>query len=449
MKRPLRLLLVEDSSDDAELLLYELRHGGYEPQCVRVLSAEEMKCALQEQWDLVISDYVLPGFGGLEAFGLYREAGLDIPFIIISGHIGEEIAVAAIKAGAHDYVMKDRLTRLVPAIERALQEAEIRRAHARVQQELAVNTTQLELTVLELRSTEAQLRHTNAQLTKAGEQLESRVQERTADLTRANAELARQISERKRLENELLDAVENERRTIGFDLHDDVGQRLMGLSMLLKGIETKLKHNRSPEVAITAEANYLLSQIIEYTHDLPRCFSSIDCDAEKDLAALVKRLASNVRKAFQIRCKLRIAGALSDLPAETVLQLYKVTQEAVCNAVKQGKANQVLIAITRDPKELLLEIKDDGVPFQESGEVSLALRMMNYRAHTIDGLLSVGSNGHSGTAVRCQVPANGPAPAQPKVGRSVPVAVVANSASDPTGAVARKAPASCLPQRFS
>src|SRR5512141_3033477 len=145
MKRPIRLLLVEDSSDDALLLTHELRRGGYEPECERVDSEARMRSALARQWDIIISDYVLPGFGGLEALALYHEAGLDIPFIVISGHIGEEVAVAAIKAGAHDYVMKDRLARLVPAIERALQEAEIRRAHARVQQELAVQARELEL----------------------------------------------------------------------------------------------------------------------------------------------------------------------------------------------------------------------------------------------------------------------------------------------------------------
>jgi len=122
MGQPLRVLLLEDSEDDADLLLLQLRRGGYEPAAQRFDSAEAFRAALErKEWDVVISDYVMPGFGGLEALELFKHSGLDIPFIIVSGHIGEEVAVAALKAGAHDYVMKDRLVRLAPAIKRALQ----------------------------------------------------------------------------------------------------------------------------------------------------------------------------------------------------------------------------------------------------------------------------------------------------------------------------------------
>src|SRR5215467_8664112 len=130
MGQPLRVLLLEDSEDDAELLILQLRRGGYDPAVERFDSAEAFSAALnRKDWDVVISDYVMPGFGGLEALELFKQTRLDIPFVIVSGHIGEEVAVAALKAGANDYVMKDRLVRLAPAIKRALQETWIARAH--------------------------------------------------------------------------------------------------------------------------------------------------------------------------------------------------------------------------------------------------------------------------------------------------------------------------------
>jgi two-component system, NarL family, sensor histidine kinase UhpB len=125
----LRLLLVEDSEDDAILLLRMLRRGGYEPSCQRVDTPQAMEAALANpSWDLVIADYVIPGFGGLPALQLLKDRGLDIPFIMVSGQMGEDTAVAAMKAGAHDYLRKDNLVRLVPAIGRELREAEVRRA---------------------------------------------------------------------------------------------------------------------------------------------------------------------------------------------------------------------------------------------------------------------------------------------------------------------------------
>src|SRR3569832_1552193 len=104
MGQALRILLIEDSEDDAELLLRELRRAGYVPSAKRVASAAEVTTALDsESWDLIISDYVMPGFDGLEALALYRERWLDVPFIVVSGHIGEEIAVSAMQAGADDF----------------------------------------------------------------------------------------------------------------------------------------------------------------------------------------------------------------------------------------------------------------------------------------------------------------------------------------------------------
>jgi len=128
MSIPLRVLIVEDSEDDVTLLVRELQRAGYEPVFKRVETAKVMSAELKQQkWDIIISDYVIPKFSGLEALSILKNSGLDLPFIIISGKIGEETAVKAMKTGAHDYFMKDNLTRLGPAIQRELKEAVVRR----------------------------------------------------------------------------------------------------------------------------------------------------------------------------------------------------------------------------------------------------------------------------------------------------------------------------------
>jgi signal transduction histidine kinase len=125
---PLRVLFVEDCEDDALLIVHELRRSGYGVVWKRVETAEALRAALQQDsWDAVLSDYRMPGFTAFEALALTQQHGQDIPFLIVSGVIGESAAVAAMKAGAHDYVHKGSLARLAPALERELRDAEIRR----------------------------------------------------------------------------------------------------------------------------------------------------------------------------------------------------------------------------------------------------------------------------------------------------------------------------------
>jgi signal transduction histidine kinase len=135
--KTLRVLHIEDSEDDSLLLRVQLTRAGYHLVCARVDTMEDMAAALdRHEWDLVISDYVMPKFSAPAALAYLKQRNTDIPFIIVSGAIGEETAVAAMRAGAHDYLMKDNLARLAPAIERELQEAATRREQARAEQAL-------------------------------------------------------------------------------------------------------------------------------------------------------------------------------------------------------------------------------------------------------------------------------------------------------------------------
>ncbi|MHB9101939.1 MAG: putative bifunctional diguanylate cyclase/phosphodiesterase, partial [Sulfuricella sp.] len=135
MTEPLRVLVVEDSEDDTLLILRELRKGGFTPEHRRVDSPATLQAALDEAvWDIVITDHNLPEFSSEAAIRQVKKTGLDLPIIIVSGCIGEEVAVAAMKSGAHDYIMKGNLSRLVPAIERELREAQTRHEHRDAQE---------------------------------------------------------------------------------------------------------------------------------------------------------------------------------------------------------------------------------------------------------------------------------------------------------------------------
>ncbi len=149
MSVPLRVLLVEDSEDDALLLLRVLRRGGYDPIYERVDTATGMAAALDgREWDVVISDHSMPTFSSTAALEMLRDRDIvDLPFIIVSGKIGEDTAVASMKAGANDYLMKDNLARLNTAIERELRDAEARRERSRAERDLAVSETRLRMMI--------------------------------------------------------------------------------------------------------------------------------------------------------------------------------------------------------------------------------------------------------------------------------------------------------------
>jgi PAS domain S-box-containing protein len=137
MTKSLRILIVEDSEEDTLLIVRQIEKRGYTVHWRRVETGKDMRSALKNQeWDIILSDYSLPGFNGMEALRIFQNCRTDIPFILISGRIGEATAVEAMKAGAHDYIIKDTLARLVPSIERELREAENRRARRRMENEI-------------------------------------------------------------------------------------------------------------------------------------------------------------------------------------------------------------------------------------------------------------------------------------------------------------------------
>ena len=142
MNRSLRVLLVEDSEDDAALLIRDLERGGYDPTVQRVETPEAMNAALDaHDWDIVLADYVLPRFSAVAALVLLRKRGANLPLIIVTGSVGEGIAIAVTKAGARDYVMKGDTDRLGAAIDRVLADAAARNPVAQTEDTSILATT--------------------------------------------------------------------------------------------------------------------------------------------------------------------------------------------------------------------------------------------------------------------------------------------------------------------
>lgn len=371
----LRVLMVEDCELDATLLESALGRGGFWVVMRRVDTRDAMLQALREaEWDVILADHSMPQFSAPEALELVQELGLDLPFIIVSGHIEEATAVAAMRAGAHDYIMKDRLARLVPAVQRELREAEVRRAR----------------------------RESEQQLRRAHEELEMRVERRTAALRTANLKLENLLEERRRLENELLEIAENERRRIGFDLHDDLGQKLTGVSLMVKGLEQRLAADKLPAVAEARRIQQLVEEIIQHTHNLAHEFSALDATGS-ELTSVLKNLAENVGKTFSLSCSFTVKGMIPELPQHTATQFYKIAQEAVSNAIKHGKATELSIHVARDGDKLTMLVSNNGVPFSppENAKKRMGLRIMNYRANTIGAALDIRPGDREGTCVCC------------------------------------------------
>jgi len=152
MNSALNVLLVEDSEDDAFLVDRALKKEGYTPNIKRIETPEEMRKALDDKkWDIIISDYILPRFSGLDALRLLKDTNYDLPFIIVSGKIGEDTAVEAMRAGAHDYIMKENLSRLAPAIKREIEEAKMRQERREALEDLLKSHKELEKTNMKLR----------------------------------------------------------------------------------------------------------------------------------------------------------------------------------------------------------------------------------------------------------------------------------------------------------
>jgi two-component system, NarL family, sensor histidine kinase FusK len=241
-------------------------------------------------------------------------------------------------------------------------------------------------------------------LVRARDELEERVRHRTADLWRANVSLRAEMTERSRLERELLDAGERERLRLGRDLHDDLGQLLIGIAFLSSAMERKLSAHSLPETASVKEIRSLVQEAIAKTHSLSLGLTPVSLGSGGLLAA-IQELASMTERVFDVTCVFEYDQVIvMDRPIAAT-NLYRITQEAISNAIRHGGAHRIDISMALLGEQVTLTIRDDGVGMGREAENQggLGLGIMKHRAEQLGGTLEV-RPGARGTTVVCVVP---------------------------------------------
>jgi len=215
----------------------------------------------------------------------------------------------------------------------------------------------------------------------------------------------RDISERKQLEREVLESTANERRRIGHELHDGLGQYLAGIAFRAKAFEQTLGRAGTPFDREAGELVSLISNAISQTRSLARGLDPVDVETI-GLPAALQNLASETRKFFDVGCQFNCPDTRLALDSQTALSLYRIVQEAIHNAIRHGEASQIEIGFERRTDHLVLRVHDDGVGFEvgQANASGMGLRVMQYRARSIGGNLEILSQRNQGTQIRCEVP---------------------------------------------
>jgi signal transduction histidine kinase len=346
MPTPLQVLMLEDSENDALLLLRELRRGGFEVTARRVDNAKDLKAALKgRSWDIILSDYSMGPFDALAALHIVQEQGLDLPFIVISGTIGEDAGVAAIKAGASDYFAKGKYARLIPAIERGLQEAAERRRRKEAEISVKRYAEQLEILAAEL---------------------EQRVQERTAALQASEAKLRAALAQEQELsalKTSFTSMVSHEFRTplsviqSSIDLlthyadRMDSGRRLEKLHLITRQVTRLVK---------------LLDDVLTFTRAESTGFAFKP--ASLDLVALCEEICEELKGSSQKEITIAFAhqGSCRRVWGDEFL-LSHILQNLISNAIKyshDGGTVRIMVACDRDRMTLCVEDQGIGIPKQ-------------------------------------------------------------------------------------
>jgi signal transduction histidine kinase len=349
---PLRVLHLEDSELDHELMKAHLQRGGLKVVSKRIDSETAFRVALEEPWDVVVSDYNLPGFSGLVALDLLKSSGRDMPFILVSGEIGEDTAVEAMRNGASDYLLKNNLTRLVPALLHVVEATETRRARQRADRELGESKQRL-----------------------------------------------------RELAQHLQTSIELERASIAREIHDDVGGSLTALKFDLAWVA---RHSTSEPVL--ARVNSALETVTLAIESSQRIMHNLrPAILEQGLVAALQWITQRFEKRTGIACELRLPPQMPSLPAGVPLVAYRTAQEALTNVTKHAQASKVQIDLSLAGGVLSLEISDNGMGLSQDDLAkvrSFGIRGLHERAGTVGGWVDLSSGG-DGTTLILSVPLTG------------------------------------------
>ena len=349
----LRILLLEDFEPDIELVQLELLASGMSVTLVAVDTRAEFEAELRRRLpDIILSDYWLSSFEGSEALEIAKLVAPRVPFIFVTGVLGEEVAIEMLKRGATDYVLKTRLARLVPAVKRAVRETEQRK---------------------EREAAEEKFRRSHDQL--------------------------------RALTGHLQYVREEERTRIAREVHDELGQALTSLKLDLSWLAGKLTGNRILQKKIrsmSAQASETILAVRRIATELrPGVLDSLG------LAAAIERQAADFQERTGIRCTVKIAvkEAIWDQEFSTVC--FRIFQETLTNIIRHAEATRVVVRMTQAGSELTLSVVDNGRGISEkevSDARSIGLAGMRERVAQVGGVVLIIGQPNRGTTVTMRVP---------------------------------------------
>lgn len=355
MKSPLKILHLEDDPNDVALIQSILEAEGFACAITCVQNRDDFVAALASGgMDLILSDFSMPAFDGLSALKIARTRCPDIPFILVSGTLGEERAINALKCGATDYVLKQRLSRLVPAVQRALLE------------------------------------------------VKERVERKLAERKRS------EYSSRLRvLSRRLVAAQETERRTIARELHDEIGQALTVMQLNLQAVLQSASESNQPRLRATLK---IVDRVLEQVHDLALNLRPSMLD-DLGLEPALVWLTNQQSEIAGLKSEVHADAVAHRLDTVIETECFRIAQEALTNVVRHAQAQAITVGLRVDDGQIHLRVRDDGIGFDVAAMsekavrgASLGLLSMEERAELAGGKLEFNSIPGQGTEVHAWFP---------------------------------------------